>query len=165
LNGDDSSELCEFPQKVLKAFERGVAQVKEKDFGFVVNLYDEPFVYPQGVGDYRERYIGGFCAWLSACRGERAVVVLVDPDTGLQRGKRGPEYVKSGELRKLFDSLKSGDWLVLYQHAPRKENWIGADRSRVGEALNLKADEVLVFDCEDISGDVAFFAARKGGGE
>ena len=162
LTGGGTASPVAFPSSVTSAFKRRVQQIKEKELGIEVEIYDAAFVYTSGDGEYRNRYIAQFIEWLKERRGERRVVLLVDPDTGLEReSTNGPAYIKEAELRRLFTSLSVGDWLVLYQHAPRKKNWVEVDRVRVANALHVDVAKVDVFDCVDVAEDVAFFAVRS----
>ena len=160
LTGSTTQNHIEFPELVLRAFERRIDQIKEKTLGINLELYDAPFKGQYSGGStYRDRYITTFLNWLTATRKERTVVLLADPDTGLEPTKKGPEYIKETELQRLFEGLKDGDWLVLYQHAPRKTEWIEDHRGRLSRLLAGHAVEV--FDCPEVAEDVAFFAVRK----
>jgi hypothetical protein len=158
--GDDVGES--FPHRVLEAFERRVSQIKEKALGFPIELYDAHFIGDEGDSNYRTKYLSEFNNWLTGKRRDRSIVLLVDPDTGLKpASKKGPAYVKAAELKFLYDALLVGDWLVLYQHAPRKEEWIEEHLVRVAHAVGVAESKLHVFDCSAIAEDVAFFAVKK----
>lgn len=88
-------------------------------------------------------------------------LLFLDPDTGLAPSKCGSQHVTTAELRRFFDILGSRDWLVIYQHARRRKNWVDDVCREVRSALP-NARDIEVFRSKDRGlGDVALFAANK----
>jgi hypothetical protein len=95
--------------------------------GIAIDIVDDQFDHRA-----RENYVVNVLARLEAAK--RPVVVLLDPDTGLSRGVARAAHVAPGEVRNIWDALKPGDWLVLYQHALRKKNWRSVKRGEFAAA-------------------------------
>jgi hypothetical protein len=118
------------------------------------------------------RYPENICARIGAWKSGRGVVFL-DPDTGLQPeyGACKPEHVRSPDVSRIWNHLRSGDVLVLYQHANRKKDWREEKRKQFAKALGYSEtqhDRVKVaFALKQSKGiarlpvDVAFFFAQK----
>jgi hypothetical protein len=86
-------------------------------------------------------------------------VVLLDPDTGIERKKASPKHVKVAEIQELWEALSQGDWLVLYQHASREANWREITSTKFAKACSVK--EVRTFEAREIASDVSFFVTNK----
>jgi hypothetical protein len=119
-------------------------------------------------GLYLESIFAQIGAWGSG-RG----VAFLDTDTGLQPqdGSRKPEHVLSADILRIWNRLRSGDVLALYQHATRNKNWREGKRKQLADALGF--DELKyglvkeAFAVKQPKGiarlpvDVAFFFAQK----
>ena len=88
-----------------------------------------------------------------------AKVVLLDPDTGIEPGRATAKHVKVAEIQKIWEALSSGDWLVVYQHAFRDQNWREKSRIKFAQACGTRG--IKTFQALKIAADVAFFAAKK----
>ena len=99
-------------------------------------------------------------------RKKRPGIVFLDPDTGLQPKIAKPEmeHVLETELKTIWDSLYTGDTLVLYQHQTNRkgEEWMGPKREQFEKALGLRPGDARVACSLPIARDVAFiYALRK----
>ncbi len=54
---------------------------------------------------------------------DRSKVVLLDPDTGIEPGRATAKHATTTEVSIIWQALRSGDWLVVYQHAARGGSW------------------------------------------
>lgn len=94
-------------------------------------------------------------------RSARPRLLFLDPDTGLAPSKWGNQHVTTTELKRLWDVLGNGDWLVVYQHARRKKGWLDDVCREVRLALP-NARDIEVFRSNDRGlQDSALFAANK----
>lgn len=92
-------------------------------------------------------------------------VVLLDPDTGLQPGKRSTErHITLENVKTTYESLGSGDFLVIYQHKPlfekKEEDWKEARRKKLATIKEIK-NEIQIGENLDIAKDVVFFYVQK----
>lgn len=94
-----------------------------------------------------------------------STLVFMDPDTGLQLGRKTkirerdwPKYVLDEDLGKLVERLHSSSALMVYQHLPRNMHWhwktIENKMSCLHEQFKLKASAYR-------EGDLAFIAITK----
>lgn len=92
-------------------------------------------------------------------------LVFLDPDTGLQLGRKTrlrerdwPKYILDEELARLVEKLHPSSALLVYQHLPRNMHWhrktIEAKLACVHERFRLKASAYR-------EGDLAFIAITK----
>ena len=93
-------------------------------------------------------------------RGDRPVLVFLDPDVGLATETPGPEHVSSAEVAAVYEALRPDDILVCYQHARRQKDWRGRARRAFANAPGLPSFEVEVLQCE-LARDVLLLAVRK----
>lgn len=89
----------------------------------------------------------------------RPLLLFLDPDTGLQPKIPRVTHATENEVGRAWADLHAGDWLVLYQHARRKKDWVSA----VSQQLRKLCDgtTVEVARSENVGNDVAFLCARK----
>ena len=117
-----------------------------------VTVFDPP---------YRDRdaHLRAALALLQAFAQERCIA-FIDPDTGLEpQGKSSLDHVLASEARAVWDGLKPGDVLALYQHQTGRAGkpWIEPKRGQLAEALGVPAGEVRLARGDCIAQDVAFF--------
>ncbi len=94
------------------------------------------------------------------CHGEKQIVFL-DPDTGIS-GKRPTEkHVTKSEIEAIWNTLKSGDWLVVYQHANRSKTWRDEKRTEFLRCCGLGKCIVFYGYGPEIAHDVALFASER----
>jgi hypothetical protein len=94
--------------------------------------------------------------------------IFLDPDTGLQpeSGSYNDTHVLSSEIRAIWDFLRAGDVLVLYQHQDNRaaREWIERKRLQFACALRLEGERaklVKLAYAPDIAKDVAFYFIEK----
>jgi len=91
-------------------------------------------------------------------------VVFLDPDTGLEPGgNHGPTHVLNHELSEIWESLGTGDVLVLYQHktAMNNEPFIEPKIQQFVEAIGIPRERAKYAYAPKIARDVAFFFVQK----
>jgi hypothetical protein len=90
---------------------------------------------------------------------KRPLALFLDPDTGLQPMKCGPEHTAIWEVEALWPLLKAHEWLVLYQHARHTSNW----RESVADELSSLCDcmEAHIVRSDEVGKDVAFICIEK----
>ena len=128
----------------------------EEPLGIKIVIVDEDIdrnLFPQR----REQYIQRVADSLKSHAD--AKVVLLDPDTGIEPERATAKHVKIAEIQKIWKALSTGDWLVVYQHKPRKNDWLEKSRAKFVRACGTQ--DVRTFRAPKIASDVAFFAAKK----
>jgi hypothetical protein len=90
-------------------------------------------------------------------------IIFLDPDTGLAQGKATLKHVLPSELKEIWQILRGGDLLVLYQHKTtrKRNNWIEEKHKHFAEALSVADDAVKIARSPGIASDVVFFYCRK----
>ena len=86
-------------------------------------------------------------------------LVLLDPDTGIAPSTATAKHVNAEDVQSVWQSLRPGDWLVVYQHAARNATWLQDARDRLASLCGTAAIEV--FNSPGIAWDVAFLAVGK----
>ncbi len=141
------------PEEVWDHF-RDVRQVKrlEERCGLKIEVLDLPFT-PR----LRANYMDVVVQVISNRRG--AKIVLLDPDTGIERQSAPQKHVKVGEVQQVWRVLRTGDWLVLYQHKSRTPDWLRSAKRKFATACSPA--RVSTFSSPRIAPDVVFFATAK----
>jgi len=88
-------------------------------------------------------------------------IVFLDPDTGLEPKKCKAEQVKHCEVKQIFSSLKTGDFLVFYQHKFFDSEWDEIRRKELAEACDLSKCKIRTWKANEIANDVIFFFFEK----
>lgn len=148
-----SSGRVNLPDPVWEHF-RDLRAIKrlEKGVGVRIIVHDAPF----DLGARRE-YFDRAAERLRRISGKKAV--LLDPDTGLARSRPSRRHVSEDEVRLVWESLRRGDWLLLYQHAWRKQGWEEEARVRFAVACELEAVET--YRADESPSNVVVLTARK----
>lgn len=125
-----------------------------RDLGSKLKL--EIVVYSE---DFKHR--STYTKQLSAKLGEisKRKLVLLDPDTGIAPKQPTLGHVKHEDIRSFWDALRLGDWLVVYQHASRKKDWLGEPRRVLSEVCDGRP--VAVYKASKLASDVAFLCVKK----
>ena len=162
-----------FPAEVLDHF-RKLENVHALGLatGVEILVCKEPFCNrdrPAGTQDaVRAAYFREARLKLRGFQGKK-IIAFLDPDTGLAPQKPEPKHVKESELKTIYEALKPGDWLALYQHAPRVKRadaWVTARRRKFARFLDLStspAKRVKTFCALQVAGDVVLYAVQKAG--
>lgn len=142
----------EIPSEILEHF-RNLQNVTKIKSDFKVDVFDELF-------KNRKEYLKSVKAKIAKHNQERLIVFL-DPDTGLETEKPKMEHVLKTELCELWGDLKSGSFLVLYQHQFRNKNWKNIRRGQLSGYLDLVVERVKIAEGPDIANDVVFYYIQK----
>jgi hypothetical protein len=84
-------------------------------------------------------------------------IVLLDPDTGIERKTAKPEHVTVQEIKELWKALSPGAWLALYQHRYRDWQWQDTAWSKFADSCG--SEQVRAFSGPTIANDVAVFVS------
>jgi hypothetical protein len=121
--------------------------------GIPIEVIDDTFD-PKNRAAYQQRMVDALAA-----NRDGAVLLFLDPDTGLQPMKASAEHAARQEVQTCWHHLDAGDWLAIYQHARHDKSWL-EDVRRELSALCDGAPIDLVRSA-DIGKDVALLFARK----
>jgi hypothetical protein len=64
-------------------------------------------------------------------------------------------------VKKIFHSLKQGDYLVFYQHKYRDSKWDEVRLNELAKACGLSGNKIRTWKANEIANDVIFFFAEK----
>ncbi len=94
-------------------------------------------------------------------------IVFLDPDTGLEPRIAKPEHVLESELAEIWQALRSGDVMVLYQHQTNRSGapWIKPKKAQFERALGVRQGSAKLARAVGIARDVALFFIEKKGKE
>jgi len=146
-------EKVKIPNAVVEHF-RDIAKAAMIPCRAAVSVLDIPF-------QDRETYAQSVASSLKFFSQEKCVVLL-DPDTGLAPVHPTMAHVLDTEVRAIWEMLKSGDILVLYQHQTnrRGEKWMDPKKSQFERALGVPEGAAeLAFESE--AADVALLYIVK----
>jgi hypothetical protein len=119
--------------------------------GVTIRVLDDPF-------DARNRrsYFEAVATVVAESGASKAV--LLDPDTGIAPASATAEHVTVSDVETVWNALRAGDWLLLYQHRWRNKEWLAIAESKFMTACRVP--RVDVFRAEGQPSDVAMFAAQ-----
>jgi len=123
--------------------------------GVEIVLIETPYL-PAARADYSKAIIDKYLAIP-----RKPMIVFLDPDTGIAKGRAKPEHVTSDEISEIWAALAPSDWLVLYQHKNFQQNWLSNKREEFARALGSLVGDVDVFRAKNGARDVAFLCAQK----
>lgn len=148
-----SQNNVEIPEEVWNHF-RNIRLIEDlgECTGLDIEVIDQPW-----DSKSRQEYVQCVSELLKAKPEKK--VVLLDPDTGIEPRRAKREHVKEEEVRKFWETLNPGDWMVLYQHSNRKAKWQEDAKSKFQHACGDVYVET--FKAEGITKSVVFFAAQK----
>jgi hypothetical protein len=141
------------PPEVIQHFRR-VQNIKAIATQPRIEVVEEQF-------DGRPVYLRRTCASILASADP--TLVFLDPDTGLAPKNPSTAHVLEDELRAIWETLRHGDVLVLYQHATNRNNepWVQPKLAQFECALGLPAGAAKLAWGPRIARDVAFFFAAR----
>lgn len=121
--------------------------------GIPIDVIDDTFD-PRNRAAYQQRVTDGLAA-----NRDGAILLFLDPDTGLQPARASAEHVAREEVQACWRRLAAGDWLALYQHARHDKSWVEDVRCE----LSALCDGVPIdlVRSTEIGKDVALLFARK----
>jgi len=125
-----------------------------------VNIFGREF---RNTKECRSQYFEEVTKEVKTLQAKR-LLVFFDPDTGLEPQSCTAKHVKARELGQVFDSMKSRDWLVLYQHRPLRfaGDWKTKAEERFSLAIGVAQNGIKSF-FSTVAPDVVFFAVEKRG--
>lgn len=88
-------------------------------------------------------------------------IVLLDPDVGLKTTQCKAEHVTPKDVEMIWQSLDSGDILVLYQHSFRSFDWRKIRKNELAKACDVKVSRVGAWQAKHVPQDVAFLFVEK----
>lgn len=146
----------DIPREVIGHF-RDLSAIRSIASEVRVTVFDDPF-------EDRATYQKALLGFLAALPQERRIVFL-DPDTGLEPSTSTPtlKHVLRSEVRAVWDAMKVGDVLAVYQHQTNRSGqaWTDPKRAQLAEALNLPKNMVKVGSGPAIARDVVLFYAQR----
>ena len=146
-----------FPEEVLKHF-RNLHRVQGLGLnaGLHIDVFDREFNNP------RESYTNAVVKRISSY--DERLIAFLDPDIGIAPAS-GCDFghVTGEELRKIYESMHSGDLLMLYQHARRDRDWVAETKTEFCAALRIPRGKVHTISGLKIAKDVVFFAVERFG--
>lgn len=120
--------------------------------GIEIHLFERQWANP------RAAYFGAALQWLISFA-TRPRIVFTDPDTGLGGVTDGLCHIRPTELTDLWNALRNGEWLVLYQHAGHNTHWRETKLAEFSTCCP-GALQVEQFSAASIANDVMFYAAK-----
>jgi hypothetical protein len=144
----------DIPQEVLGHF-RDLRTIGNINSEIRINVFYDLF-------EHRGNYLESVKDFLSRFLQERCVVFL-DPDTGLEPQHPSLDHVLESEAKAIWETMKSGDIYVFYQHQTNRAGrpWIEPKRRQLEEALRLPEQSIKIAQDPQIAHDVAFFYKQK----
>jgi len=108
----------------------------------------------------RDAYSDCISRQLKSCT--RPLLLFLDPDTGMAPRTTRITHVTETEVARAWGELCARDWLVFYQHARHKADWI----SPVSQQLSkiCEGASVKVALSKEVGRDVAFLCVERAAG-
>lgn len=143
------------PEPVLAHF-RNVGNIAGLVEAPRIDVLDAPFAN-------RDQYMRLVLDAISDRSDGHACIVFLDPDTGLQPTHPGSKHVLDTELRGIWNTMRSGDLIVVYQHQTNRSGqpWVEPKRWQFEAALGLPSGGVKVAHGRSIARDVVFFYCER----
>jgi hypothetical protein len=114
-------------------------------------VIDEPFI-PQRRRQYRQAVVESVRSIVSS------KIVLLDPDTGIAPARHSGKHITAEDIAAVWNVLRTGDWLAVYQHQSRSKTWKHDARDRFAAVCG---NEVEVYSAPRVASDVLFLARQK----
>lgn len=145
----------DIPKEVIEHF-RDINNVKllGKKVGITIDIVKSEF-----SNSGREAYTKSICRRIQ--KQSKQQIVFLDPDNGLAPKIVKAEHVTCEDISLMWQCLKGGDYLVLYQHSPHIPNWRNARRREVAKACSIKESKMKMWKALEKINDVAFFFCEK----
>jgi hypothetical protein len=160
LTLDSDKGPVPFPSVVLDYFRRleRIAGL-EASSGLNIRVLSEPFQRNgTTVAAARKAYIERVAADFRGTK-ER-LIALLDPDTGIAPDNHDFRHVLPSEIRELYEGIRTGSWMVLYQHARRNKDWLKTCAKQFADAVGVSSTKVHTYGA-DLAKDVALFAVGR----
>ena len=148
-----------FPREVWDHFR---SLEGSKGLGRLIGIPIEVFCW-SWKNNARDQYVSKLIEFLGNFAGSS--LVFLDPDTGMEPQEASLRHVKKSEIKTIFEALKSGDCLVLYQHRRRTNNWrketLGSFASAIGVPRRMVQSMWYNGKSSAFAKDVAFYFVQK----
>jgi hypothetical protein len=150
-------------QKVQSHF-RDVERISElgHSLNLQITVHKEAFQWSSqhvSKAAARNAYFGTVVEKISESSAKR-LLVLLDPDTGLEPENLEWEHVANAEVAAVYGAMKRGDLLAIYQHQRRIQNWVGVTRGQFAQAVQCSDSDITTIS-SPVAPDVVFFAVSK----
>lgn len=109
--------------------------------------------------DFRKAYFNGVTCKIRHY--SDAVIVFLDPDTGIAPDNYRYEHVTHQEIQTVLRAMKPSDVLLFYQHARLGDgDWLNSTKQEFSQAVGMGVP-VDTITCNEIANDVAFFVVER----
>ena len=150
-----NNKKVQIPMEVLSHF-RNINNVKRlgEKLGLHIHVENRNF-------DPCDRHVyhNSVCEQIS--RQKLQQIIFLDPDTGIALRNAKTEHVEAQEITSIWQSLKRGDFLVLYQHRFRDTHWKNIRKAQLAKACNIEIKKVKEWEAPELAPDVVFFYCEK----
>jgi hypothetical protein len=139
----------------IKSHFRDIRRIQELSLPVKVSVFDT-------VLGNRKEYLDQARKFIVSFSHERCIVFL-DPDTGLEPPRPNLNHVLDSEIRELWDALKPGDVLALYQHQTNKNGrpWVEPKSVQFERAIAVAAGSSKIACGFSLARDVVLFYVPK----
>jgi len=146
---NERDQRCGYEPVVLNFF-RGEHSLDDiSELGLRAGSLIVPFLEVYTRPKWKE-YLEPVIAHLrSRPQGQRSVV-LIDPDTGLCIQNPTARHVRQDELQHIWQEIRPGDVLLIYQHQQRRGEWHKESADKLAACLHVAEDRVGRLRCKDV---------------
>jgi hypothetical protein len=137
-----------------------------KNLGLVGEMFNGRFLAL--LSDYRKaeriEYFERAESLITQSQAKGTSAIFIDPDTGIEPPSGGvSKHICIADLKRLAGRLRSGDKLIVYQHAPimRKKSWIEDITDRIAEQEWTRGLRVIPHHDPDCASDVCFLKFER----
>lgn len=92
---------------------------------------------------------------------DTSLIAFLDPDTGIEPANAGWEHLTEQDIKGIFQAIKTGDLMVVYQHQQREDGWIESRRIQLANSINANIENINSYTCTLLASDVVLFAIQK----
>ncbi len=148
--GARNKALVRFLDRCVAEGKRDIRQLESffDQYSIKVEIYEDNFLHQR-----RKEYFTNVGNELVA-----RSLIFVDPDVGLEVGRRGEKHILYSEVKNLYEGMDEHSVLMIYQHFPR-ENHIEYLHRRVAELTEKICGEAPI--CIDNDEVIFFFLTRN----
>jgi len=149
---DDAN--IEIPEEVHQHF-RNIKNIELIKSDFNVNVFCKELAH-------RHSYLNQACKYICRFSSEKCIVFL-DPDTGLEPANPNLNHVLDQEAKIFWETIKSGDVFVFYQHQTNRNGqpWMDTKKRQLANAIGIHEQNVKIASGPDVAKDVALFYLQK----
>lgn len=142
----------------IRAHFRDIRRTQDLSSPLKVSILDTVF-------ENRKEYLDQAKEFITSFSHERCIVFL-DPDTGLEPARPNLNHVLNCEIKELWDTMKQGDILALYQHKTNKKGgpwvkWVEPKRLQFERAIVAATGSVKIAHGFRLTDDVVLLYVPK----